>query len=321
LFAVLSGILATTALGACSFIETDDLMGGEPHAKDASRVDSTTSDGPAIANDATPSSDATAADALVDAVADGANVGDAVDGSDADAGLLTYAQMILAESPLAYWRLGDTGLIARSEVGSNLSGAYSGAVTVGVPGAIVGDPDTAAHFGGSGGSIAMPDILAFDGRSPFTFELWARLPAADNVYRRLFGREGPGPGYNYSLLYQMSAPDLNFGISTPGANAIVIGSHAVPVNVWTHVVITRDGTTVSLYTNGVLSNLALSSTKVNDGGAATFRLGSDTYGSSELNGDLDEVAVYGKALDGGTIAAHYAAAGSHDAGADAATDH
>ncbi|MBV9242301.1 MAG: hypothetical protein JO314_09865, partial [Acidobacteria bacterium] len=62
----------------------------------------------------------------------------------------TYAAAVLADSPNAYWRLGDSGPNAVDSTGNTANGSTVGTVTFGTPGALGGDPDTAATFGGSG---------------------------------------------------------------------------------------------------------------------------------------------------------------------------
>src|SRR5689334_8448602 len=76
----------------------------------------------------------------------------------ADAGrdmMSPYAAAVLADGPRAYYRLGDAqGLLARDAT-SNANDAEilttnTGQVTMGMPGALPGDPDTATYFRGEG---------------------------------------------------------------------------------------------------------------------------------------------------------------------------
>ena len=65
-------------------------------------------------------------------------------------GTSTYSNLVLLSTALVgYWRLGETaGTTACAEPG--LGRDLSGGVTLGAGGAIAGDADTAALFGGSG---------------------------------------------------------------------------------------------------------------------------------------------------------------------------
>ena len=69
---------------------------------------------------------------------------DASADSPADAPSSVYRAAVLADSPLAYWRLGETsGTVAHDETGNGHDGTYVGGVTLGQPGALTGDANTA----------------------------------------------------------------------------------------------------------------------------------------------------------------------------------
>src|SRR5207249_1242776 len=55
-----------------------------------------------------------------------------------------YSDTILVDGPVAYWRLGESG-VAADLVGSN-TGSLVGGVTTGVTGALGGDSNTAMSF-------------------------------------------------------------------------------------------------------------------------------------------------------------------------------
>jgi hypothetical protein len=60
---------------------------------------------------------------------------------------------VLADSPVGYWRFGETlgSTVAVDETGQGSDGAYLQAVTLGVPGALATDANTAARFDGASG--------------------------------------------------------------------------------------------------------------------------------------------------------------------------
>src|SRR5688500_11107092 len=59
-----------------------------------------------------------------------------------------YANIVLADNPTAYWRLGETSgtTAVDSSVPGGNQGTYLNGVTLGIPGAIPGDPNTSAGF-------------------------------------------------------------------------------------------------------------------------------------------------------------------------------
>lgn len=65
-----------------------------------------------------------------------------------------YANTVLADSPIAYWRLGETsGTTASDATGHGWNGTINPPVTLGQPGAITGDTDPAMGFAGSGNIV------------------------------------------------------------------------------------------------------------------------------------------------------------------------
>ena len=81
-----------------------------------------------------------------------------------------YRDSVLADSPAAYWRLGEpSGTTAADASGNNRTGSYVGSPTLGVGGALVGDSNTAVSFNGSSQYVEVPYAAALN---PST---WARL--------------------------------------------------------------------------------------------------------------------------------------------------
>ena len=89
----------------------------------------------------------------------------------------TYASNVLADSPASYWRLGErSGTVAADSAGSN-PGTIKSGVTLGQPGAITADTDTAMGFNGSTGYVSVPNSSSLNFSGDFSLEAWA-LPSA-----------------------------------------------------------------------------------------------------------------------------------------------
>ncbi len=59
-----------------------------------------------------------------------------------------YYAAVMADSPISYWRFGETtGLIAIDEIGT-IDGAYSSTLTLGVPSLISSESNTAVSLDG-----------------------------------------------------------------------------------------------------------------------------------------------------------------------------
>jgi hypothetical protein len=228
-----------------------------------------------------------------------------------DAGCLAndYVSSVLADQPLAYWRLDEDGGTTAHDSTHNFDGIYRNGVTLGVAGILPGD--TAALFDGDGGYVYVGAHLAFLGTTPFSVEAWIRPTRIDGAFRGVLSNESPSISQRFGyLLYVEQAPDAavlsgferwNGGMSNP---TVVVND--VTVGAWTHLVGTFDGTNETFYVNG-------SAVSFNDGKPITITTTGD-FVLAALNsaatpsffaGTVDEVAVYDHALSPTCILAHY----------------
>src|SRR5579884_3699038 len=151
-----------------------------------------------------------------------------------------YAQAVAGTAGLVgYWRLGDaSGTPACDSLGQN-PGAYSGAVTLGQPGAIAGDADTSAAFDGSSGTMSVPASTSLNVGDSFTIEAW--------VKRRTLG----GSAYQVIASKQSSAWVLAFDqvnelvLRQSGVDDVAYSNVALTdTSSWHHVVATKSGTSI-----------------------------------------------------------------------------
>jgi len=172
----------------------------------------------------------------------------------------SYSNAVISLAPVAYWPLSETnqppspGNLATNlgTAGLAYDGYYGTGSTNGTPGALAGDPDTAATFNGTSGFIDIPYGSAASIQSPFTVEAW--LNAQGNTSGTFcalaagqFGnpRAGwliynVGSGWSFRL-YNLAgtAPSLNLTGGTVDAN-------------WHHIVAVFDGVNGYLYEDGAL---------------------------------------------------------------------
>ncbi|HZO16084.1 MAG TPA: LamG domain-containing protein [Polyangiaceae bacterium] len=215
-----------------------------------------------------------------------------------------YARVVLADRPIAYWRLGErTGSQAHDELGGH-DGLYLGNVELGVAGAIEGDVDSCVGLDEINDAVEVDDAgaFAFAGAPPYSLEAW--------VFHRV---AFPASGQSVAMLSRANAASdgLFLGIandqlvcSRGGASAIAEAPLAA--NTWTHVVGTFDGGLLRLYLNGAEVGSAPASDAL-VASTAKFRIGAAPDWPT-LNGYVDEVAVYDRALGATTIGAHFEAA-------------
>jgi trimeric autotransporter adhesin len=254
----------------------------------------------------TPPSDGGRAEASLEASAEtgGDAHGDAsLDAtSDADAGS-AYRATVLADHPVLYWRLGESGgSTAKDEVAEAGSASYGGSVTLGQKGALFDDPNTAVELDGLSGCINAGDVASFDGKKSFSLEAWVKPSVVDADYRRVFLREN-GDG---SEAYELIVHETYFVVERYVDGGLAsIGKDSVTTKLYTHVVATYDGKGLALYANGVSSATKADSRSM---GTLTSALYVGCRGSTSntfLKGELDEVAVYDYALLPEQVLHHY----------------
>jgi hypothetical protein len=256
---------------------------------------------------------ATSACSLVslDGLSGGPGPGDA-GGSDSDVGVTAtgYAAQVLEDDPVAYWRFDETsGTTAADSSGHGNDATYQGGVTLGVPGAIAGDPDTAASFDGISGFVTAGDRFSFVGQAPFSIEAWVTAEAGA-TYAGVASRNddvGGPPSEGYILF--VAPTDGTFGFQRlDGSNVSTAVSMAgVSASSATHVVGTFDGLELVVYIDGEPQGMQTASFPI-AGALADFVVGAEAGGSANyFAGTLDEVAVYDHALSADRVGKHYLA--------------
>jgi len=209
-----------------------------------------------------------------------------------------YAETVAATPGLSdYWRLGEAaGATTAADTANAWPGTYA-ATTLGAIGALSADADTAARFAGSG-AVTVGNGPALAG--PMTVEAWVTSDANRTAY---LVSDGTSSSTGYHLWLGSNGAPV-FTVRMTGGTVQVQGA-PLSLLAWHHLAATVDATTVTLYADGVAvaTSPALGTPRA---ATSTLYLGRYSAGSRNLRGALDEVAVYGVALDSQTVAAHYA---------------
>ena len=80
----------------------------------------------------------------------------------------SYSATVVADTPVSYWRLGETsGTAAADSVGSN-NGVVKTGVTLGVAGAISNDANTAMRFDGAKGYVSVANAASLNFGADFS---------------------------------------------------------------------------------------------------------------------------------------------------------
>lgn len=231
-----------------------------------------------------------------------------------------YRDAVLADSPLAYWRMniasGATVVPDETGHGHDLQLQGTGHV-LGVAGAIARDADTAIELDGVGSFLRASNAapFAFTGLTSFTVECWARVkdPPGRERYQHLLGHSvGQGSQRSGYLLYVVpvapsgDTPHASFEWAIPDLPG-GIGARLAAREVWAHYVGTFDGLRASIYVDGELAQSSKPLEPLRSR-ATDFLVGADVLENSFFGGAVDEVAVYPRALPGADVLRHHTVA-------------
>ena len=206
---------------------------------------------------------------------------------------------------VGWWKGDGTALDSVSaNNGVNQNVAYTNGV---VGQAFAFDPENFSY--GTYSGIQVADRPAYALTNALTIETWLR-PRGDGYV--IFFRGDHRPGMDPYYLSMQANNTLRFGVSDAAGNSAFVET-TVNYFAWTHVAAMLDGSTgtLSLYTNGVLA--AQTNTTIRPFGdllpdqSPGIGIGNVNDGGNNFPfiGDLDEIALYGRALTPTEIQAIY----------------
>jgi hypothetical protein len=214
----------------------------------------------------------------------------------------SYYSLVTADPALrAYWRLGEASGTVAADTTGTYNGTYVNKPTLGSPGAIANDPNTAVTFNGTSQRITLPPLPS---AGDFTIEGWTYLTNSSVNNNTVYGNVGsvrllarPGTGTYRTAAYA--------GVTLNGTEYVLQpSSPASNINTWVYWVVTRHGSTLTLYRNGVQiaqrTDLPATATANISGYIAD-----QANGNYYLTGRIDDVAIYASALTASTVASHY----------------
>ncbi|MQY04004.1 LamG-like jellyroll fold domain-containing protein [Actinomadura macrotermitis] len=219
-----------------------------------------------------------------------------------------YAAEVTADGASGLWRLGEGSGAVRDQAGGADLALGTGVVR-GQTGAIKNDGDRATAFAGtSAGTAASPAGYA---PANLTVEAWVKTTSKTGGKIVGFGdKNTTASGTADRHLYLTNDGRVVFGAAPGGVKTAVQSATGLNNGQWHHVAGTLDGSGMKLYVDG---KQAAANTAVKAGlhYKGYWRVGGDTLTgwpsaptSAYLNGTIDEVAVYPKALTAAQIARH-----------------
>ena len=234
-------------------------------------------------------------------------------------GVSNYGDAVL-ETPglVGYWRLGESSGPSIADSKGTATGTASAGVGFGQPGAVGGDPNTAARFDGDDSAKAP---LNLSGTSKATVEFWLKWDGYvddDALALELtenFNQENGG------FVVDPDAPQENgkFGVGIgEGISRNNVFFARPSAGVWHHYAFVFDTTAAAAqqiipYVDGQPVSYTKTASGTGAGNFANSMLNFMSRNGERLfgRGTLDEVAIYNRALSATEIAAHKAANGAN----------
>lgn len=227
---------------------------------------------------------------------------------------MTYRDEVVTDAPLLYYGFENASALGTKDVASTGTQTPTVGAAVTSTNGIKGS--LGADFSGASGSYISwafgTTETIFRPTTVWSFETWVKVDGTKTVPQNLVYRAA-GAGFihisvaasnatspltpNGLYVHQQSSGGGNVYIAT---SAVITGD-----NTWHHIVMTSNGTTVTLYLDGVsVGTAAAQAFNVSTFGPAYVGAG-NTTGVNSLDGQIDEVAFYKTTLSSTRVTAHF----------------
>jgi hypothetical protein len=201
---------------------------------------------------------------------------------------------------LVVWYTFDesSGTTAADSSGNGLD-----ATLVNGPTWVAGQSGNAVSLDGSNDYVSLP-IGVISELDDFTLATWVRLDTSGS-WRRVFDF-GTGTSVNMFLVPQSGSNTVRFAITTGGwsSEEQINGTASLSTGTWTHVAVTKSGSTGILYVNGVEvgTNSSMTLSPSDLGNTGNNWLGRSQYsGDAYLDGRIDDFRIYSRALSASEV--------------------
>ena len=227
----------------------------------------------------------------------------------------SYQDVVLADSPVVYLRLGESSTangVVDSSTNAQTGIVYGNTPTLGLPGAFPGDSNTAIYTNGNT-YINVFNYANFDRTSTFSLEAWIKSTSGNGHVVGSLWYTQPFKGYELECL---GGNQLGVWLISdyPSTNEIRVVSNTSACNDgnWHHLVMTYNGSSkgsgVALYDNGAILPTSIQIDNLSGSFSGNLpSIGTRQGGAEWYTGYLQEVAFYGTVLTPAQVYRHYRA--------------
>jgi hypothetical protein len=207
----------------------------------------------------------------------------------------TYAESVVAAGPVAYWRLDESSGTTAYDYCGGYDGTYNN-VTLGTPGALLGDPDKAATFDGLSSSVSIGNPVGLNFPGQITLTTWVRPTATDGLRDILAHGYQTSPD-NAEVQLRVNGGAYETGSWDGNGHGVGVPIPYQDIGAWVHLAATYDGTAWRLYRNGLQVAAAADTTGALIVSQQGWAIGSAGDGTERFfSGDIDEPAIFNQAL-------------------------
>ncbi len=208
---------------------------------------------------------------------------------------------------LSFWKLDETS----GTVGADATGAFPGTYSSNAGLAVSGAPGIPGSRGIApvATTLGVPSAHPFTGTAPYTLEAWVKPSSAQSSYNFIIDREVSSPsrsGYTFGITPGTTSPANALFCErwSNGTQRGLSSSVGLTIGVWYHVACTFDGTNLTLAINGQI-NRTTTAGAIPDSSAVPLRIGGNANSTgSRIQGTVDNVAVYSRALSAAELSSH-----------------
>ncbi len=201
---------------------------------------------------------------------------------------------------VALWHMDEgSGSTVYDSVGNN-DGTITGATWVD------GKFGKALSFDGVDDYVAVPDSASLDGMAELTISVWVKFNSLTGTWNHIIEKYG-SPWDVYGISVNTNTGTFRYGITTDvdGATGWLDSGYSVDMDTWYFLTLSYDGSDLKFYIDGNLHNSTswtgnlITSNEILE----IVETANQNY---YVNGTIDEVAIYNRALTPEEIAAHAA---------------
>lgn len=205
---------------------------------------------------------------------------------------------------VGWWRFDENS----GTVAADMSGNGNTATLVGSPSWVSGRVANALQFNGTSNYAVVPNSTSLTIANAITVMAWVKGPAA-GVWQKVVGK-GPDATEEYGLYFKPGSGWCHIEAGISGGQRLM-ESGTIADNTWHQCVFTYDGTTMTLYVDGVVT-ASLAQTGVINTSAESVSIGAEKTSTSQTyytNAAIDDVRIYNRALSASEIQQIYAGNG------------